>query len=122
MNFVKRYKFSIICFIFISMFLLYPFDIDEKQIKIKYLDKVIHFFIFLTLSIVIILEAKISCIKNYVKVIFYLSCYGFLIEILQNFTGRNFDLLDLLFDFIGSLCILFIYFYKVLFTNNIRNH
>jgi len=81
---------------------------------IPFLDKIAHFSMYFILSTLLLLEFLKSAKKNIIVLImFYSICMGALMEILQAylFIYRSGDYYDILFNSIGSLTALALYFY-----------
>jgi hypothetical protein len=74
-----------------------------KYYQIPYLDKVMHIINFLFLGIIL----HIKKINISYKIIFLLSSFGFVLEILQGLspTSRTFDIKDFIADIVGILLI-----------------
>ncbi len=77
---------------------------------LPYFDKFVHFVMFFLLTVLfsypfLKLSEKLPAIKAaFSKVAFYAILYGIIMEFVQKFftAGRSFDVIDILFDAVGS--------------------
>jgi len=118
--FIKFFWPAIIWGIFIFIMSSFPGDDIPKSfiINIPFADKIIHFFLYLLLVILILLGylRKSKTILTVRKFFFAFSIsllYGILLEILQNliFVMRSADLLDIAANAAGSFIGLLIFYY-----------
>jgi VanZ family protein len=114
---IKRNVFSIFVALIIMYLSLVPSDSFDKipLIKIPYIDKIVHFTMYLTLMSVIIFENR-KKIKEVHKLIFIGLVpfgYGVLLEVLQSiFTSTRFgSIFDILFNTLGILCSVMLWLY-----------
>ncbi len=84
------------------------------------IDKVVHFTFYYGISFLAALIVRLTSdtgLRNikYVLVVVFSSLYGFMIEVLQSYVGRDYDLLDVLANCTGSIFgVLTIYIYGLL--------
>lgn len=77
---------------------------------LPYLDKFVHLAMFFLLTTLFCFPySKLSYVKSltpsiFIKIALYVIFYGILMEFVQKFftVGRSFDIIDILFDSIGS--------------------
>ena len=119
---MNKIKFSIIwIFIIIILILLPSNNLPSTNLKIKNLDKIVHFLLFGILATINFWETKKHNlnIKPY-SLIISAFIFSFLTEISQLLftTTRHFDLLDIVADNVGYIClyltITYLYKHKIL--------
>ena len=94
-------------FIFLIFFTSYAaFTLVESNSSIPHIDKLLHFLLFLLLTLFLDLSSKKSIIKNPISVFFLIFYAGF-IELVQYFLpSRSAEFLDFLSDLSGILVYL----------------
>ena len=116
LNFVKDYIKSLftISLIFIVCFL--PANEVDKisNFNFIYLDKIIHFSMFFTLSIVLFFEIKKPIRKIFLSVILVSLFLASFTEIIQHtlITSRSGDINDFFADMIGTFTAILFYYLK----------
>ncbi len=78
---------------------------------LPYFDKYIHLVMFFLLTILFCYPFSMAGTKRlnitavFVKIAFFVILYGIIMEVVQKFliSGRTFDVIDILFDALGSL-------------------
>lgn len=104
---------TIIYTILITTLSLVNLSHPVETIKIAHLDKYIHFCLYFGLNILVLLMLKSSnrdlLLKQQLLSTLIVVIYSFLIEIVQSFVGREFDLLDLLANIAGACFALLIF-------------
>ncbi len=112
---MNKIKFSIIwIFIIITLILLPSKDLPSTNLKIKNLDKIVHFSLFGILAILNFWEVKKYNLKiKSHTLIISAFIFSFLTEISQLLftTTRHFDLLDIIADNVGYISLYLIIFY-----------
>ena len=93
-------KFTVLAlFMFILILAIIP--PSEGQIGFPYMDKLIHFFAFLILSVSTLFAFQVTRIF---QLILLIICFGICIEVIQYFIPyRSFEILDIIADIIGAL-------------------
>ena len=82
------------------------FSHSDGSLKLSFIDKVFHFFIFFLLSMFLDLSSK-SSIVNSMSLILFLVFYALLIEVVQSFlVYRSAEVNDFIFDLLGILVYL----------------
>jgi VanZ family protein len=84
---------------------------NEKLIPIPHFDKLVHFLLFGVFAYLwdLYLRKRESFIKERKRallILFIIFMYGLLLEYLQLFIGRKFDVIDLISDMSGILLII----------------
>lgn len=80
----------------------------EKQFDITHLDKIIHAFLFAVLVVLwsYWLKPKYTSFSKFLVVLsvtaFFSTCYGIIMEYIQLWVGRDFDVWDMLADGVGA--------------------
>ncbi|MCK4630593.1 MAG: VanZ family protein [Bacteroidales bacterium] len=119
---IKSFWPAIIWGIFIFIICSFPGDNIPKSfiINIPFADKIIHFFLYFLLVILIMIGAlrKVKTILTirYFLLTFFISLfYGFLIEILQDFIFimRSADFMDIIANSAGSFIGLLTFYYFI---------
>ncbi len=100
-----RFVFKILTVIVAVAILILSLIPKPPPVGVRLSDKTQHLVAYVVLSLLLFL-AIANSLKLKIIVLIILSCsfYGGAIEILQSFTGRNPEVLDLVFDSIGSIC------------------
>ena len=121
--FIKSFWPAIIWGIFIFIMSSFPGDDIPKSfiIIIPFADKIIHFFLYFLLVILIMLgtlkKVKTTLTIRYFLFTFFISLfYGFLLEVLQNllFIIRSADFMDVIANSSGSFIGLLTFYYFIL--------
>lgn len=121
--FIKSFWPAIIWGIFIFIICSFPSDnIPESFIiNIPFADKIIHFFLYFLLVILIMICAlkKVKntlTIRHFLLTFFISLFYGFLIEVLQDFVFimRSADFMDVIANSTGSFVGLLTFYYFIL--------
>ncbi len=82
------------------------FSPSDGSLKLPFIDKVFHFFLFFLLSMFLDLSSK-SSIVNSKSLILFLVFYALLIEVVQSFlVYRSAEVNDFIFDLLGILVYL----------------
>ena len=105
MQFIKKYKCTVIVTILILVAILMPGD-SVPSVGIPGIDKLVHFSMFFTLSGVFCLEYlwHYKCLPHMLYTFLGLFTFAFITEVIQLFAvKRSFDLKDLVADIIGSV-------------------
>jgi VanZ family protein len=111
-----KYLFLVWWIITTTLFLLPPdyFPIPENYFKLIAFDKIIHIIVFIVFSFLIYKISYKTYISIIMSFIFVLS-YAIIIEYLQQYTCRNFDVYDYIASIIGVLITYsLIFFYKII--------
>ncbi|MBE9511010.1 MAG: VanZ family protein [Bacteroidetes bacterium] len=121
--FIKSFWPAVIWGIFIFIMSSFPGDDIPKSfiINIPYTDKIIHFFMYFLLTILIMI-GTLKKVKNiltirYFMFAFFISFfYGFFLEVLQDyvFIMRNANFMDVIANSAGSFIGLFTFYYIIL--------
>ena len=120
---IKSFWPAIIWGIFIFIICSFPGDNIPKSfiINIPFADKIIHFFLYFLLAILIMLGTlkKIKTtltIRHFLFTFFISLFYGFLLEVLQDlvFIMRNADFMDVIANSAGSFIGLLTFYYITL--------
>jgi VanZ family protein len=103
MNF-KLHSFWILWAIVVLVLTLMPGE-AIPNVPIFGIDKLVHFFIFGTLNLLMLIAFKKQETKEYLKICFFSSIgYGILIEFIQPFVpGRTFSIYDMIANTIGVI-------------------
>ena len=121
--FIKSFWPAIIWGIFIFIMSSFPGDDIPKSfiINIPFADKIIHFFLYFLLAILIMLGAlkKVKTtltIWHFLFTFFISLFYGFLLEVLQDlvFIMRSADFMDVIANSAGSFIGLLTFYYIIL--------
>ncbi|MBN2892811.1 MAG: VanZ family protein [Bacteroidales bacterium] len=114
MQFIKKYKFSFFWTIIVFILCLLPgSNLPKTGFHIPHFDKIVHFGMFFIFSILFNYEKKAERNSNSLVIILILSLLIALsteISQLLFTTTRQFDLLDLSADLLGSIVGYFSYF------------
>lgn len=116
---IKNYLKTSILIIIILVLSLTPGNIAEREslIKIKNFDKIVHFFMYLTLYFSIVYEIKEKYLANLIFILLITNSFGCFMEICQEtfIRNRSGEIYDLLANFFGSLIgvITSIIFFKI---------
>ena len=117
---MKSFWPAIIWGIFIFIMSSFPGDDIPKSfiLNIPFADKIIHFFLYFMLVILIMIGSlrkskNTLTIRNFLFAFFISLFYGILLEILQDlvFTMRSADLMDVAANFAGSFIGLLTFYY-----------
>ena len=102
---IRIYRFI---FLFLILFISYAAVIPtEGSASVPYIDKVLHFSVFLLLTLFMDLSLKIPLPFNKTALIF-LVMYAFLIELVQYFLPyRSAEIFDFVSDLLGILVYLY---------------
>lgn len=110
---------SITYFLFLSGVLLVPLDfyittniLNEENIPSNKISYIYHLLLFFILYFLFIFS-----FSNKLKILFYCLIYAILTEILQYFTSRGFEILDIFFNIVG---LLISFFFVIYFKINIK--
>lgn len=127
----KPFSITIIWALLILLICLIPGNNISKfnRIDVPYLDKLIHFFMYLVLSILLVSTIRRSSIYNkkpilaYFLIVLAAVTYGGIIELLQNYDvfARDSDHLDFFANTAGVISGLFIYFLLKNIINKIQS-
>ena len=100
-----RFVFKILTVIVAVAILILSLIPKPPPVGVRLGDKTKHLVAYVILSLLLFL-ATANNLKPKIIVLIILSCsfYGGVIEILQSFTGRNPEVLDLVFDAIEAIC------------------
>lgn len=114
MNFIKKYKLTIITIVLIFIAILMPGQ-DVPEVGIQGIDKIVHFTMFGVLTLCFYWEYIHSKGKapQFMMTWLSLEAFAYLTEIMQLFAnGRSYDMKDFIADSIGIL--LGLAFFKLL--------
>ena len=120
---IKSFWPAIIWGIFIFIICSFPGDNIPKSfiINIPFADKIIHFFLYFLLVILIMIGAlrkvkTILTIRHFLFAFFISLFYGFLLEVLQDlvFIMRSADFMDVIANSAGSFIGLLTFYYIIL--------
>ena len=120
--FIKSFWPAIIWGIFIFIMSSFPGDDIPKSfiINIPFADKIIHFFLYFLLVILIMIGTlrkvkTILTIRHFLLVFFISLFYGFLLEVLQDlvFIMRSADFMDAIANSAGSFTGLLTFYYII---------
>ena len=120
--FIKSFWPAIIWGIFIFIMSSFPGDDIPKSfiINIPFADKIIHFFLYFLLVILIMIGTlrkvkTILTIRHFLLVFFISLFYGFLLEVLQDlvFIMRSADFMDVIANSAGSFTGLLTFYYII---------
>ncbi|MBQ9214079.1 MAG: VanZ family protein [Bacteroidales bacterium] len=117
MNFLKKYKLSIIwALIMLLATTMKPSD-EMPKFEIPYFDKIVHFGIFGVLGFLISYEKR----SSYYNTLILCALYGVAIEIIQSFLPwRSFEWADMLADTLGALAGILVAKYLIGFAKNLK--
>lgn len=100
MNFIKRYKLSIIWAIIMLLSTTMKSGDDMPKIDVPYADKIVHFGIFGVLGFLISYEKRRADLTT----LLICALYGAAIEVIQLFLPwRSFEWADMIADTLGAL-------------------
>ena len=107
-KFLKSISFIYLIILFIAFIIPLDFIAEEKQPS-NNISYVIHLVLFFILYLVFYFS-----FSNEFKILLFCMIYSVLVEVLQIFTSRGFQIFDILFNWIGVLVsfLFFLYFYK----------
>lgn len=109
LNYLFRYKFSILVACFIVLLSLIPSSRipDTSLFSISFLDKIVHLGMYGFFSFVALLEMRCTdrCHKQHLLLLLAIFCLSLVIEVLQEtvVASRSSEWLDLLANFFGLM-------------------
>ncbi len=112
----KRNLIILIVFYVVAITLLACFKLNIKidNARYPYVDKSVHFVFFFGLNFLLLnLFRLIQWFTNYGRYVYITLLtifYGILIEVVQHFTGRQFDVNDIAYNVFGALVALGVFF------------
>jgi VanZ family protein len=94
-------------------------DIHSDEINIPYIDKFVHFIMYLILAYILLVTKLLNNKRYHLHVLIFCIFYGIFTEIMQHygFTYRAGDVVDFLFDLLGILIAFLIFERTKLLTN-----
>ncbi|MFI3297299.1 MAG: VanZ family protein [bacterium] len=106
----------LICYVaIITILLTVKFPSDIISIGIENIDKIVHFCFYFGLNFLLLLLLKIHTAKVSISRIIYITVvsiiYGYIMEIIQHYVGRDFDVYDIISNTAGALTSLIPYYY-----------
>lgn len=119
--FLKKFLYSIILTLLIFGVSIMKSDnvLPSYLFGIEHLDKIVHLFMYFTLTSAILLEGYISKTitirMSNLMILIFTILYGGILELIQGTSnnGRSFDFFDIMANSIGTICAYLIFvFYK----------
>ena len=103
-----------ICYVvFVTVLSLVKLSDDTLKVSIANVDKVVHFCFYFGMNFLLLLLVHLYAIriKNWqiIGVTFATVAYGFVVEIIQHYVGREFDAGDIIANAVGSIFSLVLY-------------
>lgn len=106
---IIRKRIVIDIFFFATALIILIFSLIPIKYKIftefDFFDKLLHtvaYLIFGSLALLFFYHRNYSSITRLLIAIILCTSYGFIIELIQPFTGRNFELADICVNFLGA--------------------
>ncbi len=113
MKLIKKYPFSILCSISITILCFIPGDASfQPEFDIPYFDKFVHLCFYFVLSLTIQYEVKHKVkLSNYLFIFMYAIVLGGFIELIQEncIVERSGDFFDLVADLSGTIIAFFVF-------------
>ena len=92
-------------FVFLMLTLHFPKFKKERTFLIPHADKLVHIFLFYVLSYLTLLYLLVKTKPNPLQLLraaFFVTVYGIALEYVQLYTGRDFDVWDMVADGVGA--------------------
>ncbi len=124
MKLIKKYSYSVLCSIVITILCFIPGDVSfQPEFEIPYFDKFVHFCFYFVLSLTIQYEVKNKVkLSNYLFIFVYAIVLGGFIELIQEncIVERSGDFFDLIADLSGTIIAFFV-FKNMIFQSLVKN-
>lgn len=103
-----------ICYmVLITVLSLVKFSDDTIKVEIANIDKVVHFCFYFGMNFLLLLMYHLYTLRTKVWQIIGVTCltvtYGFIIEVIQLYVGRDFDIGDIMANAVGATLSLALY-------------
>ncbi len=106
----------VVYILIITLLSCFNLNVKINYSQYPYVDKSVHFLFFFGLNFLLLNFFKvikwINSYKRAIAISLLTISYGFVIEIIQHFTGRQFDFNDIVYNVLGVVVSLVVCMYK----------